>query len=424
MKDPEEAPVPVTHTSDLQFPRSRVLMLTQDMVWPAVGGGRIRCIKLLRAALEHVWVDLIMVAPEPDVLRDQGAIEELPRLTTHFFSDESNSPIVPARVSPAAQNLIRKRVEAHGGYDVVHLEGHFLWPIVPPELHSRTVVVEYNIESQLVQQRLFLGDPVTTEEVARLRASEDNVWQRATELITLSPEDTDALRARVPVVPHLIPNGWDDLPAPAEVAGIEAGPLTEPTLLFYADYDYMANRDALHWLIEQVFPEVRRQVPGAKLVVGGINFSPDIREMVSTCPGAHARGFIDDLADELDRADIVLCPLRWGGGVKVKVTEAIRRARPLVTTSIGAQGIPPALRPGVCVADDAAGLAEHVVRLCHDGDERQWRRAHLLANRQAGPTWHDATSSTIRVWSDVARRADAAAGERHSLEGKVDHDTP
>jgi len=93
--------VPVTDTSDLEFPRSRVLMLTQDMVWPAVGGGRVRCIKLLRAALEQVCVDLVMVAPEPDVLRDQGAIEELPRLTTYFFADESNSPIVPARVSPA-----------------------------------------------------------------------------------------------------------------------------------------------------------------------------------------------------------------------------------------------------------------------------------------------------------------------------------
>jgi polysaccharide biosynthesis protein PslH len=117
-------------------------------------------------------------------------------------------------------------------------------------------------------------------------------------------------------------------------------------------------------------------------------------------------------------------PLRWGGGVKVKVIEAIRGARPLVTTSIGAQGIPFALRPGVCLADDVAGLAEHVVRLCRDGDERQWRHAHLLANRQAGPTWHAAASSTIRVWSDVVRRADATTGERRLVKGKVDHDTP
>src|SRR5207302_2740513 len=134
---------------------------------------------------------------------------------------------------------------------------------------------------------------VTAEDVAGLRASEEHVWQRATELITLSPEDAKALSARVPVVSHLIPNGWDDLPAPADLAEMETGRLTEPTLLFYADYDYMANRDALHWLIEHVFPKIRSQVPRANLVVGGINFSPDLDEVVSMCPGAHARGFID-----------------------------------------------------------------------------------------------------------------------------------
>ncbi len=391
-------------TDEIYFgPRRRVLFLAEDMLWPSVGGGRIRCIKLLMRALDFVQVDLIVVAPEADVVRDTPKIPELPGLTTHVFIDEARSPLVPRRRSPAAMALAREMAQQHQGYDAVHLEGHFLWPIVPDEMRSRTVVVEQNIESVVLEQRRLLGEKVDFDEVEKLRSVEQNVWRQAGAMIALSPEDTTEIARREPsILPHLIPMGWDHLPEKSTPRNDDDGQIVSPRLLFYADYDYIANVDSLRWLLSDVFPRIRHHIPGAKLLVGGVNMSIEHERIIRSCPGAQAIGYMENLLNELDRADIVVCPLRWGGGVKVKVMEALRRACLLVSTETGGTGIPDDLRSAGCYADDAAAFAGHVIRLCSDPVERHQRRSQLIANRHMAPTWEDSSIQTMRLWSQVS----------------------
>ncbi|MFD7749845.1 glycosyltransferase [Streptomyces sp. NPDC059698] len=400
-----------TGTGEIYFgSRRRVLFLSEDMLWPSIGGGRIRCIKLLMRALEFVDVDLIIVAPESDVVRDTPEIPDLPGLTTHVFIDEARSSLVPRRRSPAATRLARMLAQQHGGYDAVHLEGHFLWPILPSEIRSRSVVVEQNIESLVLEQRRLIGEAVETGDVEGLRSVEQQVWRQAGAVIALTPEDGAEIAGREPsVVPHVVPNGWDHLPARSEPRDDDDGRLVSPRLLFYADYDYVANVDSLRWLLTDVFPTVRERVPGAVLQVGGINLSAEHERDIRSCPGAQLLNFIDDLVDELDRADIVVCPLQWGGGVKVKVIEALRRACLLVSTTTGGTGIPYELRSAGCFADDSEAFADHVTRLCNDPRERQRRRTQLVAHRNVAPTWEDSSIRTLRLWSHVSRVADSTS---------------
>lgn len=380
------------------------------MLWPSIGGGRIRCIKLLMRALEFVQVDLIIVAPEADVVRDAPKIPDLPGLTTHVFVDEARSPLVPRRLSPAATALARAMGREHDGYDAVHIEGHFLWPILPRELRARSVVVEQNIESVVLEQRRLIGEEVTVDEVEGLRGVEQQVWRQAGAMIVLTREDAAEIARREPdVIPHLVPNGWDHLPERSTSRNDTDDRLESPRLLFYADYDYVANVDSLRWLVADVFPRIRENIPGATLMVGGINLSSEHEQMIRSCTGAQVLGYIDDVVDELDRADIVVCPLRWGGGVKVKVIEALRRACLLVSTTTGGTGIPEELCSVVCFADDAESFAGHVVRLCNDPFERRWRRSQLVANRHLAPTWEDSSIQTMRLWSLVSHTADVAS---------------
>ena len=394
-------------TGEIYFgSRRRVLFLAEDMLWPSIGGGRIRCIKLLMRALDFVHVDLIVVAPEADVVRDTSEIPDLPGLTTHVFIDEARSSLVPRRLSPAATALARTMARQHGGYDAVHLEGHFLWPILPSEIGQRTVVVEQNIESLVLEQRCLIGESVEVGEVERLRSVEQYVWRQAGAMVALTPEDTAEITSREPgVVPYLVPNGWDHLPERSTPRDDGNGRLVSPRLLFYADYDYVANVDSLRWLMADVFPRIRERIPGAVLLVGGINMSTGHERIIRSCPGAQVLGYIDNLVDELDLADIVVCPLRWGGGVKVKVIEALRRACLLVSTTTGGTGIPEELRSAACFADDAEAFAGHVIRLCNDPRERQWRRSQLVDNRHVAPTWEDSAVQTMRLWSLVSQTA-------------------
>lgn len=388
--------------------RSRVLFLSHDMLWPRIGGGRVRIGELLDRALKQIRIDLVVVAPELDVNRDSPAITGADGLDVYILADESTG-VVPERTSPAAVALIRRLASRGDGYDAVHLEGHYLLPLVPPELLRRTVVVEQNIESQLLRQRRDLGEPIGVGEIARYQAREQEAWLRAAAVVTLSPEDTDDVRTREPgVQPHFIPNGWDHLPAPSAIRR-ETAELDRPRLTFVGDYDYAPNRDAFAWLVQEVFPRIRARIPGAQLQLAGINLSPELARMGRECEGAQVRGFVSDLMDELDRADIILCPLRVGGGMKVKVMEALRRSALLVATSVGAQGIPAKLRSAVCVADDAAGFAGHVVRLCANPAERDEKRQHLLLHRDIAPTWDDSSRRLLRLWSKVSRQADLLA---------------
>jgi len=395
--------------------RSRVLFVSHDMLWPTVGGGRIRCGKLLLRALEETRTDLVVVAPRADVTRNMAAVPELLGLRTHVFVDESAPGPAPSRASrPAAAHL--RRLAAQGaGYDAVHLEGHYLLPLVPPDLLARTVIVDHNIESQLLEQRAEMGEPVSADEIATLRRSEQRAWRQAGAVVALSPEDAAEMHRREPtVIPHLIPNGWDHLPPPASARPDDEGCLTSPRLFFLADYDYPPNRDAFVWLVTDVFPRIREQVPGVRLVLAGINLSPDLARLAGACPGADVRGFVSDLPTELDRSDVVLCPLRIGGGVKVKVIEAIRRACLLVSTTVGGiQGIPEPLRSAVCFADDAATSAGHVIRLCADPQERRRRRAQLRANQSAAPTWEESSVRIMQLWSHLSTGVDRSPESRH-----------
>ncbi|HSV68218.1 MAG TPA: glycosyltransferase [Mycobacteriales bacterium] len=384
-----------------------MLFISHDMLWPAVGGGRIRCAKLLHRALDETRIDLVVVAPDADVSRHLTAVPDLSGLRTDVFVDESAPGPGPDRASGPATAHLRRLAVQGAGYDVVHLEGHYLLKLVPPELLARTVIVDHNIESQLLEQLAETGEPVSEDQIAILRGSEQRAWRLAGAVVALSPEDAAEMRRREPtVLPHLIPNGWDHLPAGSGKPDDE-GYLVSPRLLFLADYDYPPNRDAFVWLVTDIFPRIREHIPGAHLVLAGVNLSPDLASLASECPGADIRGYVSDLPAELDRSDIVLCPLRIGGGVKVKVIEAIRRACLLVSTTVGGiEGIPEPLRSAVCFADDAAAFAGHVVRLCAAPQERRQRRAQLRNNQSAAPTWEESSVRMMQLWSQLSVSVD------------------
>jgi glycosyltransferase involved in cell wall biosynthesis len=392
--------------------RSRALFVSHDMLWPTIGGGRTRCMKVLLHALRESPVDLVVVAPAEDVARDCQAIPALPGLTTHVFVDESTPGPAPARTCRPAFDLVREHASRDGGYDVVHIEGHYLLDVVPPELHDRTILVEQNIESQLLEQRAALGEPVTAADIVGLRERELRAWRRAGAVVTLSPEDEAVVLARDPsVVPQLITNGWDHVRSATRPRPDPGGMLTAPRLLFVADYDYAPNRDAFRWLAREVFPRIRQEIRDATLVLGGVNLPADLARLGGSCHGALVAGYIADLDAELDAADVVLIPLRIGGGVKVKTIEAIRRARLVVSTTIGGTGVPEPLRAAMCVGDDAGSFSEHVIRLCRNPEERRRRVAELVNNQEAAPTWAQTLSQLMRLWSKVAHQAHAPGPE-------------
>ena len=142
-----------------------------------------------------------------------------------------------------------------------------------------------------------------------------------------------------------------------------------PTMLFVGALDYEPNTEAVEWFVSEVLPLITAKMPAARVRIVGRN--PDRVAWVGSELGVDLIGLVSDLGPELESADVSIVPIRVGAGTRLKVVEALAHSIPLVTTSVGCEGI--ALRNGVdaLIADDAASFAEACISLMSDGELRQ-----------------------------------------------------
>ena len=165
---------------------------------------------------------------------------------------------------------------------------------------------------------------------------------------------------------------------PVELARTQT-PTSE--LLFVAGFNHPPNIDAAVWFVETVLPSLRDNIPGLRLHIAGSNPSQVVLDLASDCVTVHGYVSDEELISLYGRTACAVVPLRFGAGVKGKVLEAIRYGVPLVTTSIGAEGIPDALEV-MRVADDPQGFAQAVLdELQHSpkshGNREGWLERHF-----------------------------------------------
>ena len=132
-----------------------------------------------------------------------------------------------------------------------------------------------------------------------------------------------------------------------------------PEFVFLGLLSLPHNDDGLRWFLESTWPLLSEALPGARLRVIGREIRPGLRALAeSLAPGVTVEGYVADLGEALGGAAALVNPLRFGSGVKLKVIEALSRQLPVVSTSLGAEGIDSGPGTGVLVADDPRGLAE------------------------------------------------------------------
>jgi polysaccharide biosynthesis protein PslH len=202
--------------------------------------------------------------------------------------------------------------------------------------------------------------------VARLRALfvrgvEKRIMRRFTAVFTMSEFDRRYLLTMLPgldarTIP--IPAGLDSTP--------RAFPREENTILFLASYRYRpVNVAAALWFYREVFPLVQAKIPAARFVIAGYG-PPDELQALAVDPRVEVPGFVDDLDACHKRASLFVAPILTGGGIIVKVLDAMAAGTPVVTTTYGNEGI--GAQPGrdLLVADEPAAFAEAVVALLRD----------------------------------------------------------
>lgn len=165
----------------------------------------------------------------------------------------------------------------------------------------------------------------------------------------------------------------------------------DPTLVFLGKMDYFPNEDAAAYFATKILPRIRAEYPGAEFLVVGSSPSDSVRALGDE-PGVTITGFVEEPCDYLERADIVVTPMRYGAGLQNKVLEAMARARPVVTTSLAGEGIDAVNGEHFVVADSVGKFAEKTTALLDSRSNRH----------QLGTNARDLVTSKY-TWSRIGR---------------------
>jgi polysaccharide biosynthesis protein PslH len=171
------------------------------------------------------------------------------------------------------------------------------------------------------------------------------------------------------------------IPLGAHVPRIPADPIGEspPSLLFVGNFVHPPNLDAARWLVEEIFPLLQTRFPLLKLLLVGGGAPDSLRR--SAGPGVTFTGWVPDVEPYLQRAALVVAPLRTGGGMRVKVLEAMAAGKAVVATPRAVEGLSVVHGEQALVAPDADGLIDAISAVLRDPAMRtrlaRTARAHV-----------------------------------------------
>ena len=229
--------------------------------------------------------------------------------------------------------------------------------------HTRARLSFYGVDVhhlRMRRQAVLQGDLSLAREADEMERLERRLWGVFDVMLYPSEVEAELVRRMVPAASAhgIVPFSFDRFRT-------RSAPPPEPAILFVAGFAHPPNVDAATWLVREILPLVRAAVPQATLVLAGSHPTASVRALAGD--NVVVTGSLDQ--DALDAhyraARVGIVPLRVGAGVKGKVVEAMQQGLPLVTTTIGAEGLP-GLEQAARVADTATALAEAVLLLLRD----------------------------------------------------------
>ena len=248
-------------------------------------------------------------------------------------------------------------------------------PDVPCALTLENLSWRY-YESRAAAADGRLGAAALRLEARRFAAFDRRLLARYAALMAMSPDDAAVVRDVLGLESVVIPNGVD-------TSAITVNPLPgEPVVLFTGTFDYPPNTEALEWLLSAIWPLVLARRADARLLVVGRNVPERLEALAG--PSVTVAGWVPEMQPWFDRAQAVLVPMRSGGGTRLKVLDGLASGRPLVTTTMGAEGIAIEAGREALMADTAEDFAAAVLRALDDADlaQRLGAAGRALAERE------------------------------------------
>ena len=368
--------------------RPKVLFLSQRFLFPMDTGGKIRSGNILAQLKGRFSVTVIS---NVEHAKDGSRIEQMSKLCDKFIPvpwveverftkafywkilrrSFSRYPISMLNdYSPQLERAVLDELAA-GDYDLA------ICDFVQSGLNFKQVqnvpvlLFQHNVEATIAKRHLDRAkNPVAKLfwwlQYRRMFKHEGGMCQRFDGVIAVSDNDQARMEEWYGVNNvHTIPTGVDtDYYRPAE--DVEE----KRQLVFVGGMDWLPNEDAMFFFINEILPLIRAQAPDIKLTIVGKNPSPKFLNFAQDCADVEVTGWVTDTRPYIADSAAFIVPIRIGGGTRMKIYEGMAMAKAVVSTTVGAEGLPLSHGEQILFADEAQCFADQVLRLINDQDER------------------------------------------------------
>jgi sugar transferase (PEP-CTERM/EpsH1 system associated) len=381
----------------------KILWVKSGGFLPLDTGGKIRSYSLLRELSRRHEVSVFTFYPEQQGDR-HGELHD-------FCKEVFLQPLVlPPRASFSdmlayARNIPRPvpypmvkycrpevktrlgRLLASQRYDAILCDFLLTAAVIPWEISYPKVIFTHNVEAVIWERhwrvsRNPLWKLMSWREYRTMARVERLYLSKADHVLTVSDTDREFFSQTVaPEKITTIPTGVDvDYFQGCSTTNSEES----DTLVFSGSMDWLPNEDAMLYFADNILPLIRERVPGVKLIVVGRQPTQPVRALAARHPNIEVTGTVADIRPYLKKACVYVVPLRIGGGTRIKIFEAMAMGKAVVSTSIGAEGLPVASGKNIVIEDTPEAFAAAVLRLLGDAEERRdvGRAARELVERQ------------------------------------------
>lgn len=374
-----------------------ILFLTQILPYPPASGPKVKTWHVLRYLSEcgHKITLASFVRPEEMPFIDEvkkvcSAVHAIPvhrskAADLYYFlrSQFTGRPFLVERDDLCEMRSLVKTIVASDGVDVIHADQltmtQFAFPLEVAKNKKPVLVFDahnavWTITERMKQNAAFYIKPPLEIETKRIKRYEGMVVKDFDATLAVTEPDRLALldalhqsggNGHVPI--SVIPIAVDTQKIrPVRRAEGSLNILTMGTLY------YPPNADGIRWFIQQVFPLIRQKLPGVSLTIVGKNPPKDFLKLAADQEsGIVTTGFVPELDPYFADSAVTVVPVRAGGGMRVRILEAFARGAPVVTTTVGLEGIDACAGEDVLVADCPQDFARSVIAVLQEESLQQ-----------------------------------------------------
>ena len=361
----------------------KILFLTQVLPYPLDSGPKIRAYYVLRQlAAEHQITLVSFVRTQSETKAAEHLrlyckeVHLLPivrsrtRDTWHMAGSLlSGRPFVIQRDRSASMWKSLKAITSKDSYDVIHTD-QLNMAQYALECPARARILDAHNAVWTVVRRLCQNTPwglhrlLLELEWRKMRRYEGEVCSRFDRIIAVTEEDRCALAS-------ISENSRDMRVIPIAVDATALRKVQRDgeskRIISIGTMFWPPNVEGMLWFVEVVYPLIKREIPEATLDIIGARPVPEIKELAQKSSDIRVLGYMEDVVPSLRQSAVFVVPLRAGGGMRVKILDTWALGIPIVSTSIGCEGIAGAIHEeNILVADQPAEFADQVVRVMRD----------------------------------------------------------